>query len=107
MAGYEEWSQQQLIARIQELEKQIGGDAQRVAELNSSSTSEPTPAPTEPLKPWELRTARKAPPKAFDASKYSTRLIALKFAYLGQKYNGFEHHKNNTTPLPTIESTLR
>ncbi|KAI5371869.1 hypothetical protein J4E82_009477 [Alternaria postmessia] len=106
MAGYEEWSHQQLIARIQELEKQIGGDAQRVAELNSSPTSELTPAPTEPLKPWELRTARKAPPKAFDASKYSTRLIALKFAYLGQKYNGFEHHKNNTTPLPTIEEEV-
>ena len=42
----------------------------------------------------------------FDPSKYSTRLIALKFAYLGQRYNGFEHHANNLTPLPTIEEEL-
>ena len=42
----------------------------------------------------------------FDPSRYSTRLIALKFAYLGQRYNGFEHHTNNRTPLPTIEEEL-
>jgi tRNA pseudouridine38/39 synthase len=107
MAGYEEWSQQQLIARIQELEKQIGRNAQGTAEpISSSSTKEPTPLPTDSPKSWELRRASKPPPKAFDASKYSTRLIALKFAYLGQKYNGFEHHKNNTTPLPTIEEEV-
>ena len=33
-------------------------------------------------------------------------MIALKFAYLGQNYNGFEHHANNATPLPTIEEEL-
>ena len=50
-----------------------------------------------------LPTRRSRP---FDASKYSTRLIALKFAYLGQRYNGFEHHARNATPLPTIEEEL-
>jgi tRNA pseudouridine38/39 synthase len=30
----------------------------------------------------------------------------LRLAYLGQTYNGFEHHNNNTTPLPTIEEEL-
>lgn len=30
----------------------------------------------------------------------------MKFAYLGQRYNGFEYHANNTTPLPTIEEEL-
>lgn len=49
---------------------------------------------------------KQKPKKAFDPSKYNTRLIALKFAYLGQRYNGFEHHTNNTTPLPTIEEEL-
>jgi len=44
--------------------------------------------------------------KPFDASKYNTRAIALKFAYLGSNYNGFEHHSNNKTPLPTIEEVL-
>ncbi|EOA87979.1 uncharacterized protein SETTUDRAFT_150113 [Exserohilum turcica Et28A] len=111
MAGYEDWSQQQLIARIQELEKQIGAPA------SDTPHSSATPAPAVPVaeqtssstgfpEPLEIRKAAKPPPKAFDASRYSTRLIALKFAYLGQKYNGFEHHKNNSTPLPTIEEEL-
>ena len=33
-------------------------------------------------------------------------MIALKFAYLGQRYNGLEYHPNNKTPLPTIEEEL-
>lgn len=44
--------------------------------------------------------------REFDPAKYSTRLIALKFAYLGQRYNGLEYHANNPTPLPTIEEEL-
>ncbi|USP78780.1 tRNA pseudouridine(38/39) synthase [Curvularia clavata] len=103
MAGYEEWSQQQLIARIQELERQIGANGQNPSAV---SLDQQTSLSTDPSKPLEIRKAAKPPPKVFDASKYSTRLIALKFAYLGQKYNGFEHHKNNSTPLPTIEEEL-
>lgn len=38
--------------------------------------------------------------------KYNTRLIALKLAYLGKRYNGFEYHSGQTTPLPTIEEEL-
>ncbi|KNG51680.1 pseudouridylate synthase 3 [Stemphylium lycopersici] len=111
MAGYEEWTQQQLIARIQELEKQIGGigqDAPTVGTETAPTTSVngQTLPPSDSPKSLEIRRATKPPPKAFDASRYSTRLIALKFAYLGQKYNGFEHHKNNATPLPTIEEEL-
>lgn len=30
----------------------------------------------------------------------------MKFAYLGQNYNGLEHHANNKTPLPTVEEVL-
>ncbi|KAF1848932.1 pseudouridine synthase [Cucurbitaria berberidis CBS 394.84] len=108
--GYEAWSQQQLIARIQELEQQIGGNEKattNVADPTSATfASFSIPSPTNGSKSLAYRKPPKAPPKAFDASKYSTRLIALKFAYLGQKYNGFEHHKNNSTPLPTIEEEL-
>lgn len=43
--------------------------------------------------------------RAFDASRYSTRLIALKLAYIGGGYNGFEH-QGNPTPLPTVEEKL-
>ena len=45
-------------------------------------------------------------PRALDPSKYSTRLIALKFAYLGQGYNGLEHHPGNKTALRTVEEIL-
>jgi len=41
-----------------------------------------------------------------DPSKYNTRFIALKFAYLGQRYNGYEHANGNITPLPTVEEEL-
>ena len=44
--------------------------------------------------------------REFNPSKYSTRLIALKFAYLGKGYNGYEYAANNTTPLPTVEEVL-
>ncbi|KAJ5647956.1 hypothetical protein N7490_004328 [Penicillium lividum] len=44
--------------------------------------------------------------REFDGSKYATRFIALKFAYLGQRYNGLEHTNGNCTPLPTIEEIL-
>ncbi|KAF1917723.1 pseudouridylate synthase 3 [Ampelomyces quisqualis] len=114
MAGepkYEAWSQEQLIARIQELERQIGSRDNATTTIPSqsiptSSTSSPAPFQDLQSKSTPYRKPPKAPPKPFDISKYSTRLIALKFAYLGQKYNGFEHHKNNSTPLPTVEEEL-
>lgn len=44
--------------------------------------------------------------REFDPANYSTRLIALKIAYLGGRYNGFEHHANHETPCPPIEEEL-
>jgi tRNA pseudouridine38/39 synthase len=64
------------------------------------STASPNTSPISPIK------KPKPSPRTFDPSKYSTRHIALKFAYLGGGYNGFEHHVGNTTPLPTIEEEL-
>lgn len=112
--GYEKWSQEQLIARIQLLERQVSLQQGAPSFIHSSSptisnapttleirtTSTPEPQQKSNQKP------SRAAPKPFDASKYDTRLIALKFAYLGRAYNGFEHHRNNTTPLPTIEEEL-
>ena len=90
--AYEQWTHEQLVARIRHLESQ----AQALG-LGQDQTIDQTPA--QPQK-------QKQPPKPFDASRYTTRLVALKFAYLGQKYNGLEHHANNQTPLPTIEEEL-
>ena len=67
--------------------------------LHYTSTSTPPKRSPRRIKSHRLE-------RNFDASKYSTRLIALKFAYLGQRYNGYEHHANNKTPLPTIEEAL-
>jgi tRNA pseudouridine38/39 synthase len=109
--GYERWTHEQLVARIQELELQLHPPERvsttNIAEPNPTTfTSALVPSSAGEPKQIPYRKPSKQSAKAFDASKYSTRLIALKFAYLGQKYNGFEHHNNNTTPLPTIEEEL-
>ncbi|KAI9811727.1 MAG: hypothetical protein M1827_005272 [Pycnora praestabilis] len=96
LPDYTQWSHSNLIERVTELEKQL-----KAQTLQYESTC---PEPTALLPPHP-----KKPPhtsRTFDPTKYSTRLIALKFAYLGQRYNGYEHHLNNTTPLPTIEEKL-
>ncbi|KAF2279001.1 pseudouridine synthase [Westerdykella ornata] len=110
--GYEGWTQERLIERIRELERRVAATSATAATPTetSTTTSIPASAALPETTPSEAPSAYtkppKAPPKPFDFSKYSTRLIALKFAYLGQAYNGFEHHRNNTTPLPTIEEEL-
>jgi tRNA pseudouridine38/39 synthase len=90
--NYTNWSPSDLIAHIHKLESQL--------QQNGTSTTT-----TDPTRPPPFKKPRKAP-KPFDASRYNTRLIALRFAYLGGAYNGFEHHTGNKTPLPTIEEEL-
>ncbi|KAF2841813.1 pseudouridine synthase [Patellaria atrata CBS 101060] len=94
MAGsvdYQTWDNTSLIARIIELESRLAAQNAGFAAVNCSNVPPPK---------------QHKPPKPFDPSKYSTRFIALKFAYLGQNYNGYEHHVGNDTPLPTIEEVL-
>jgi len=67
----------------------------------SLSTTKDQQSPSPKSRPRNPRADRE-----FDSTRYSTRFIALKFAYLGQRYNGFEHHNGNKTPLPTIEEEL-
>lgn len=111
---YSKWSNQSLIERVTQLEQQLREQAARYGSSSVSwnllkrnlrftaSPSLPEVKSSSPaLQPKNPRASRD-----FDPSKYSTRLIALKFAYLGQRYNGFEHHANNKTPLPTIEEEL-
>lgn len=109
--GYEQWTHEQLVARIKDLESQLRPEnkvtTKNIAEPNPATfTSSPIPAPGQGENALVHREQPKQPPKAFDASRYNTRLIALKFAYLGQKYCGLEHHANNPTPFPTIEEEL-
>ena len=44
--------------------------------------------------------------KPFDASRYSTRFIALKFAYIGTRYSGYEHSPDAKGGPPSIEQAL-
>ncbi|OQD76143.1 hypothetical protein PENDEC_c005G02733 [Penicillium decumbens] len=129
---YTTWSNSRLIDRISELERQLHS---QTAQYNVPTTA-PEVAPGAPipldvhepaiplagsvtqaskkraLSPEVDITHTPAPARAakqdrgFDPSKYSTRYIALKFAYLGQRYNGLEHTNGNATPLPTIEEVL-
>lgn len=90
---YSSYSQSDLLARVTDLEAQL-----RALNAIHALSTQSSPGP--------LKKKGKKGPKPFDPSIYSTRFIALKFAYLGGSYNGFEHHSNNTTPLPTIEDEL-
>ncbi|KAJ5155917.1 hypothetical protein N7492_008720 [Penicillium capsulatum] len=129
---YTTWSSSSLIDRITELERQL--HSQTTQYTAPTTTAEPPrgtpistdvhepaiPAPEIASKPPKKQvdssdtdiTHTPAPSRAakddrgFDPSKYTTRFIALKFAYLGQRYNGLEHTNGNATPLPTIEEVM-
>ena len=83
-------SNEALIERCMKLEEQL---RIQTAQLAKFTVSQPRKVST-PVKP----------PKP--AKGYSTRFIALKFAYLGHRYNGLEHANRCYTPLPTIEEVI-
>ncbi|KAI5780319.1 pseudouridine synthase [Peziza echinospora] len=86
---YSAWSHADLVSRVQQLEQSLKQSALQY----------------KPYPPSNNQNRPKAKRK-FDPSRYTTRLIALKVAYLGGAYNGFEHQPNNDTPLPTVEAKL-
>ncbi|KAI1616693.1 pseudouridine synthase [Exophiala viscosa] len=100
---YSKYSTTDLINRISGLEEKLREHNAQLAALTSKSksTHTPSPAPSRPRTPSPKRQAR-----PFDPSLYSSRHIALRFAYLGGRYNGFEHANGNVTPMPTIEEVL-
>lgn len=93
---YTGWSNTALIKRVEELEQQ--------PKLQSQARNSPSPSAQPFVKEQRKEKARSK--RQFDPAKYNTHLIALKLSYLGQNYNGFEHHANATKPLPTIEEEL-
>ena len=95
-SNYSSWTHQDLIDRITSLEAQL-----RAQTTNYKHHLQSQAPPSFKTSSRSLR--RRSP---FDPSKYATRHIALKFAYLGTRYNGYEHANGNTTSLPTIEEVL-
>ncbi|KAF3491437.1 uncharacterized protein GIQ15_00954 [Arthroderma uncinatum] len=129
VSPYSNWSNASLIDRINELEKQLnqrsqgptptansGSEAkgEKDKDIAAASSVESPPLPTStppPDRPTSSNSSRKARKsdkvsRDIDPSKYSTRLIALKIAYLGKRYNGFEHANGNYTEAPTVEEEL-
>ena len=86
-----------LLARISDLETRLRSTTSQLQAALSQSASTPHSPP--------LR-ARKKSPKPFNPSRFSTRFIALKFAYLGASYNGYEHANGTVPPKPTVEEVL-
>ncbi|KAF2753340.1 pseudouridine synthase [Pseudovirgaria hyperparasitica] len=96
---YQSWSHTQLVDRVVELEQKLKAQAEAYNPRRARDSKKPSKIERQYKK-------IKSKPNTFDPSRYNTRLIALKFAYLGQRYNGYEHHTGNDTPLPTIEEVL-
>lgn len=115
---YSTWITSSLVERIMELERQLNAQTNefgavpqaipKSAEATAKAATKPqiqAIAPVRSPSPEGVKTPKKQF-REMDPSKYHTRHIALKFAYLGQRYNGFEHANGNTTPLPTIEEEI-
>ncbi|CAK7262551.1 pseudouridine synthase deg1 [Sporothrix epigloea] len=95
MTDYTRWTKEALTQRIHELEEKLSAmrtqplHHQTVASAARSADSEPTP-----------KKAR----KGMDPSRYGSRFIALRIAYLGKRYGGFEYQPSGS--LPSIEEEL-
>ncbi|TGJ87257.1 hypothetical protein E0Z10_g1540 [Xylaria hypoxylon] len=104
---YGRWTKDALIKRIQALEYQIQADDERgptVAVIANSSLKDGGRAEGEGEAEAEPQRAKKKVVRRIDPSKYSTRLVAMKLAYLGKNYGGFEYQ--SSANIPSIEEEL-
>ncbi|KAI1369028.1 pseudouridine synthase [Xylaria arbuscula] len=103
--GYERWTRDALIKRIEALEREVCAKRQQETPATTGTSATVNSALGE--QGDENGGAAKKQKKAergIDPSKYSTRMVALKLAYLGKNYGGFEYQRHGT--LPTIEEEL-
>ncbi|KAK4162216.1 pseudouridylate synthase [Cladorrhinum sp. PSN259] len=110
---YNKWTKDRLVQRVMQLENELkyqNGGLVKEEEVKAVPTVPAVPAvpdqPEQPQqnKPEEKPQKKKKKDKQMDPSRYSTRLIALKLAYLGKRYGGFEFTHNGA--VPTIEEEL-
>ncbi|ROT43519.1 pseudouridine synthase [Sodiomyces alkalinus F11] len=98
---YDTWEKDRLISHIRKLESQL--QQQPNASAPSSTSLPPAPTSAGDVQPPPAKKRKKGTERV-DPSRYSTRFIALKLAYLGKNYGGFEYQPSSN--IPTIESTL-
>ncbi|CCH59874.1 hypothetical protein TBLA_0C00580 [Henningerozyma blattae CBS 6284] len=95
-AKYKGWTKEQLVKKLLELEDNENTSNKLEKQLKKRKSNDLS----------SLKSSKKQKrQKEFDFSKYHTRFIALKFAYLGWNYNGLAIQKDYT-PLPTVEGTI-
>ena len=104
--NYDRWPKESLVKRIQELEDELRRQGLTPEVQRQERAEERALAVATTSAEADLKAAEKKQKKAakFDPGKYSTRLIALKFAYLGKNYNGFEYQ--SSAKMPSIEEEL-
>ncbi|KAF5361408.1 hypothetical protein D9758_006231 [Tetrapyrgos nigripes] len=90
---YENWTKEELIARLKHLESQTQSRSSR-SPTRSSQVHTRKPSPP-----------RTIPKREFHFALHARRKIALKFCYSGWEYNGLAFQVD-PTPLPTVESVL-
>ncbi|KAB5586112.1 putative pseudouridine synthase 3 [Coniochaeta sp. 2T2.1] len=81
----------------------VAGDSVPGDEALQSAPAVPQPNAAEDAPRKQYKKQRRTN-KPFDPSRHATRLIALKLAYLGKNFNGFEHQVSAS--VPTIEEEL-
>ncbi|KAJ3825333.1 pseudouridine synthase [Lentinula raphanica] len=96
-SSYENWSRDELIARIQALE---GSNSSRRNVTPPLSTSKNTQSPS-----LASRAPKTRPFNEFNFASHPRRKIALKFCYSGWEYNGLAYQLK-PTPLPTVEGVI-
>jgi tRNA pseudouridine38/39 synthase len=114
---YLRWTKEALIQRVQALEAERA--AASASAPRAQVTEQPQPADhaavaasqqqpqsnsTDHDKDRELKPKKKKTDKKIDPSKYTTRLVAFKLAYIGKNYGGFEFQASSA--LSTIEEEL-
>lgn len=110
MTDYHRWTKDDLINRVKELETALKTQHQSADQQSASANAESTA--TQPQDgdnhttslPGRFAKKPQKKPKSMDPSKWSTRFIALKLAYLGKNYNGFEYQSSGL--MSTIEEEL-
>ncbi|GME78751.1 unnamed protein product [Ambrosiozyma monospora] len=99
LKDYSQWSKEQLIERLKLLEGKSTTTGASSGVVSPSNDENQAAKNTQPLR------KSKKKKKEFDFSKYTTRHIALRFAYLGWNYQGLAI-QNQETELPTVESEI-
>ncbi|KAH6966834.1 pseudouridine synthase [Fusarium venenatum] len=97
-SNYQSWTKNGLIQKVKELEAQLRSrpaqeqKTENVVQFQNEEAGDPKKSTKPKVK------------RKMDPSKYSTRYIALKLAYLGKNYGGFEFQA--MANAPSIEEEL-